>query len=114
MLYFVCLSGVLWLLLFHLLTCIVSCSFLICNHLDWEERADGFTLFDFLMLCDCYFYVGHPWVDLQCVMVVFPDHTHLRFCIPHDVVCFCQVDICMKISLHVLYWLTFHDQNMEE
>ena len=20
-----------------------------------------------------------PWVDLQCVIVLFPDHTHLRF-----------------------------------
>ena len=36
---------------------------------DEEERADCFALIVFLM----------PWVGLQCVIVVFPDHTHLHF-----------------------------------
>ena len=27
-----------------------------------------------------WFFLLVPWVDLQCVTVVFPDHTHLLFC----------------------------------
>ena len=26
-----------------------------------------------------YLFLAVPWVDLQCVIMVFPGHTHLRF-----------------------------------
>ena len=43
-------------------------------------RAGCFTLFDFLMPCDFYCSVATPRGTmgcLQCVIVVFPDHSHL-------------------------------------
>ena len=48
-----------------------------------EERAGCFTLIVFLMGCDCVLWLFHmiPWVGLQCVIVVFPDHTHCLFII---------------------------------
>ena len=49
--------------------------------LDKEERAGCFAL---IVLCLVTFnvlrlFLTVPWVDLQCVIVVFPDHTHLLF-----------------------------------
>ena len=58
------------------------CPFLFCNHLDEKERAGCFVLIAFLQYCACYCSVAvppGPWIDLQCVIVVFPDHTHLPF-----------------------------------
>ena len=52
------------------LLCTVLCPFKFCNPLDEENRAGCFTLFFFMASCDCY---------LQCVIVVFPDHTQLLF-----------------------------------
>ena len=46
-----------------------------------EERAGCFALIVFLMPCDCQYSVAFPhvpWVGLQCVIVVFPDHLDLR------------------------------------
>ena len=35
------------------------------------------SLFVFLVSCVCWCSVAHvPWVGLQCVIVVFPGHTH--------------------------------------
>ena len=47
-----------------------------------EERAGWFTLIALMMYFDCKCYVisvflAVPWFGLQCVIVVFPDHTHL-------------------------------------
>ena len=61
-----------------------SVSFLysiVCNHLDEEERAVCFAL---IVLClvtvnDMWLFRTVQWVGLQCVIVVFPDHTHLLF-----------------------------------
>ena len=39
--------------LFHVLLCIALCPFKFCN-LELEERADCFTLFVFVVSCDCY------------------------------------------------------------
>ena len=53
-------------------------SFLVSN-LDKEERAGCFV---FLMSCYCYalwLFLMVMWVGLQCVIVVFPDHTRLLF-----------------------------------
>ena len=52
-------------------------SFLLCNHLDWEERVGCLTLTVFLMYYEsllCLF-LRVPWDILQCMVVVFPDHT---------------------------------------
>ena len=63
---------------------IVHCfvSFLVFSRLDGEERAVCLTLFVFMVSYDCYCSVALPHgalVGLQCVIVVFPDHTHLHF-----------------------------------
>ena len=31
-----------------------------------------------------WLFLAVPWVGLQCVIVVFPDHTHSRFHLDHD------------------------------
>ena len=57
-------------------------SFLVCNHLELEWRADGFVFIVFRLSCCCNCSMTLPhgaWVGLQCVIVVFSDHTHLRF-----------------------------------
>ena len=51
------------------------CPFLLCNHLDEEDRAARFALIVSLVSCECY----SSRVGLQFVLVVFPDHTHLLF-----------------------------------
>ena len=58
-------------------------SFLIfCNNLAKEETADFFVFIFFLMIsCFCYAmwnFLLVLWVGLPCVMVIFPDHTHLN------------------------------------
>ena len=56
------------------------CPFLYRSHLDWEERAGCFAWFVLLASHDCqWLFLVVPWICLQFVIVVFPDHTHLRF-----------------------------------
>ena len=48
-------------MIFHVLLCNVLCRLKFCNDLDGDERAGCFTLFFFLMSCDCcYYYVSLP------------------------------------------------------
>ena len=48
-----------------------------CNHLDGDERDSCFAKFVFLVYHDCCVAIlAVPWVFLQFVIVVFPDHTH--------------------------------------
>ena len=56
-------------------------SFLVCNHLDEEERVGCFAFIVFLMpsVNVLWLFLMVPWVGLQFVIVVFPDHTHLLF-----------------------------------
>ena len=51
--------------------CTLLCPFLFCNHLDGEERAGCFTLFDFLVSHGCS--VGPPRVfgDLGRMAIYF-------------------------------------------
>ena len=43
-----------------------------------EERVGCFAWFVFLVSRDCCVaFPPMPWVCLRCVIVVFPDHTHL-------------------------------------
>ena len=47
-----------------------------------EESAGCFAFIVLRMSCYCKCYVAFltvPWVGLQCVIVIFPDHTHLLF-----------------------------------
>ena len=39
--------------MFYILLCVTLFSFLFCNHLDREERANGLALFVFLVSRDC-------------------------------------------------------------
>ena len=51
---------------------------LFCKHHDEEERAGCFALIAFLSLVTVnvpLLFLTVPWVGLQCVIVVFPDHT---------------------------------------
>ena len=63
-------------------------AFAICSHLDGKERADCFTLIVFLISSWCFvavsvlwLFLAVSWVGLQCVIVVFPDLTHLFYLI---------------------------------
>ena len=60
--------------------CSDLCSILFCNNA--KQTAGSFTLFVFLLSCDCYCFCGS---SLRCrglvysEFVVFPDHTYLLF-----------------------------------
>ena len=65
------------------LLCIALCPFLFCNHLEQEEKAGCFAI---IIIYRCIvnisvlrLFLTVPWVCLQFVIVVFPDHTHLLF-----------------------------------
>ena len=53
-------------------------SFLVCNHLEEEERAGCFA-FVVLLYMFCGSSVTVSWVGQQRVIVVFPDHTYFFF-----------------------------------
>ena len=48
-----------------------------CNQLGEGEKSGCFALIVFLLPCYCLCSV--PWIGLQCVIVVFHDHTQLLF-----------------------------------
>ena len=57
-------------------------SFLVFNLIEEEERAGCFAFVVIRMSYNVYvlwFFLTVPWVGLQCVTVVFPDHTYLLF-----------------------------------
>ena len=65
-----------------LLVCVTLCPFKFCNNLDEEETADYFVFIVLMISCFCYVlwhFLSVPWIGLQCVIVIFPDHTHLKF-----------------------------------
>ena len=70
-------------MLVFVLVYITVCPFQFCNHLDDKKRSGCFDLIVFLI--SCYLYYGMwlfftvPLASLQCVIVVFLDHTHLLF-----------------------------------
>ena len=67
---------------------IALCLFWLYNHLKEEETA-GCFIFNFLqMSCYCKCSVALP-DGAMCVIVVFPDHTHLPFGL-----CFCVHYLC--------------------
>ena len=60
--------------------CITLCPFYFCNHL--KEKAGLFAIIVLQMYVTInvlWLFLTVPWVGLQYVSVVFPDHTHLLF-----------------------------------
>ena len=56
-------------------------SFLVCNHLEWKRELVVLLLLSWGCLVAVYalwLFLAVPWVGLQCVIVVFPDHTHFE------------------------------------
>ena len=45
-----------------MLCCALLCCLSVSFSFDWEERADCFTLFVFMVSCDCYCSVALPHV----------------------------------------------------
>ena len=65
-----------WSLRWYAYLCVFSS---VCNHLNEEEMADCFAFLPFLCLVTInvvWFFLTVPWVGLECVIVVFPDHTY--------------------------------------
>ena len=78
--YFLLFVGVLCLSLF--------CYALLCVHSSFAIILKRKRKLVALLLLSCrcivtinvlWLFVAMPWVDLQCVIVVFPDHAHLLF-----------------------------------
>ena len=80
--YFTLFVGALCLFLFcNALLCVHS-SF--ANHLKEEEKVCCFAIFQMSFRCSVtiivlWLFLTVPWVGLQYVIVVFPDHIHLLF-----------------------------------
>ena len=55
--------------------CITLCPFQFCKRLVEEEKAGCFAIYVLQMRL----FLMVPWIGLQCVIVVFPDHTHILF-----------------------------------
>ena len=73
--------------MFLALLCNTLCPFLLCSHLDGQDRVASFSLIVFLINRDCYcsilLFLTVPWVGLQCMSVVFPGQTLLLFWFCH-------------------------------
>ena len=64
------------------LLCITLCPLQFCNHFEEEEKAGCFAIIVlqmYITITVLWLFLTVPWVGLQYVFVVFPDHTHLRF-----------------------------------
>ena len=62
------------------LLCITLCPFKFCNHLEEEEKTGCFAIMSYRCIVYVnvlWLFLTVLWVGLQCVIVVFPDHTHL-------------------------------------
>ena len=64
------------------------CYALLCDHssftiiLKSKRKLVAFVLLSYrciVTITVLWLFLTMPWVDLQCVIVVFPDHTHLPF-----------------------------------
>ena len=83
------------------------------------KRAGWFALIFFLMPCDnvLWLFLLMPWVGLLCVIVVFPDHTHLLFSV-YILSCislifpsrFCVVDVIVILCYLFIYISCFCDE----
>ena len=69
-------------MLVFVLVCISLCSFYFCIILTRKRELVALLLLSFGCLVTVngmWFFLTEPWVDLQNVIVVVPDHTHLLF-----------------------------------
>ena len=76
--------------------------YFVSNHLDREEKADCSTLFVFKCLVKVivlWLFLMVPWVGLQCVSEIFPDHTSLFL----EQICVLQVTIALSEVCTCLY-----------
>ena len=75
------------------LLCIILCPFYFSNHLE-GEKTSCFVFIAVHCLVNVnvlWLFITDPWAGLQCVFMVFSDHTHLLFA------CFNKIClICMK------------------
>ena len=71
---------------------VLLCITLFCNHLEEDERAGclAFIVLQMSCYCKCSVTLPHGAVCLQCVIVVFPDHTHLLFIFRLEIWCMCS------------------------
>ena len=63
-------------------TCTVLCVISSFSLIQLGKRAGCFTVLSFgrhVAVIDLCFLLTVPWVDLQCVILGFPSHTHLHF-----------------------------------
>ena len=61
---------------------IALCPFKFCNHLEDGRKVVALLLLSYICIVAInvmLIFIAVPWVGLQCVIVVFPDHTHLLF-----------------------------------
>ena len=60
---------------------VTLCPFFFCDHLDGEERElDALlSLSSWCLMLVLWLFLSVPWVCLQFVNVIFPDHTGLLF-----------------------------------
>ena len=59
------------------LVCITLCPFSCSNHLEEEDYVFFLSHPCLVVLYVLWLFLAVPWVGLQCVMVVFTDHTRL-------------------------------------
>ena len=63
---------------------VTLCPFKYCNHLEERGKRELVALLNLSSLClviAVWLFLAVPWVCLQFVIVVFPNHTHLLFLI---------------------------------
>ena len=78
--------------MFYVLLYVALCPFWCCNHPDGEERelVALLKLSSWCLVIVGWLFFTEPWVCLQFVIVVFPDHTHLLF-LGLSAVCDCGI-----------------------
>ena len=72
--------GVLCLSLFRYALICVNSSFAII--LEWKRKLVALLLLSYICIVTVnvlWLFLTVPWIGLPCVIVVFPDHTHLPF-----------------------------------
>ena len=59
------------------MACLSLCPLQFCNHLEEEERAGCFSYRCLAAVNVLWLFLTVPWVGLLCVIVVFPEHSHV-------------------------------------
>ena len=95
LMYFPLFVGVLCLSLFcYALLCVHST--VLCYYLEEEEKAGCFAIIVlqmYFIINIMWFFLMVRWVGLQCVIVVFPDYTHLLL----NLICQLTPYVCLYV-----------------